>query len=132
MIQIPKKIIEDIFEHARKDAPIEACGYFTGKDGIIMKRYPMRNVDASPEHFTLDPKEQFQVIKQARAEGQAVLSVYHTHPASPSRPSEEDIRLAFYPSISYVIASILDGKENIRSFRTKQAQVEVEELIQLP
>ncbi len=130
MIQIPKKIIEEIFSHARKDAPIEACGYLTGKDGVVVKRYPMLNVDASPEHFTLDPKEQFQVIKQARAEGQTVLSVYHTHPASPARPSEEDIRLAFDPSISYVIASILDGKESIRSFRIRQGQVEVEELLQ--
>jgi proteasome lid subunit RPN8/RPN11 len=126
MIQIPKKIIEEIFAHARTDAPIEACGYLTGKEGLVFKRYPMRNVDASPEHFTLDPKEQLQVIKQARAEGQTVLSVYHTHPASPARPSEEDIRLAFDPNISYVIASLLD--EKIRSFRIEQGLVTMEEL----
>ncbi len=148
MIQIPKKIIEEIFTHARKDAPIEACGYLTGEktcivsncsidrpmdiiveEPVVRKRYPMRNVDASPEHFTLDPREQLQVIKQARAEGQTLLAVYHTHPASPARPSEEDIRLAFDPTISYVIASLFEKKETIRSFQIKQGQVEEENIL---
>jgi proteasome lid subunit RPN8/RPN11 len=128
MIKIPKEIVEAIYEQAKTEAPLEACGYLSGIAEDAMKCYPMHNVDQSPEHFTLDPKEQFAVMKAARADNQKIIAVYHSHPASPARPSEEDIRLAFDPNISYVIASLHEG-QTIKSFRIDQDTVRGEELI---
>ena len=47
---------------------------------------------------------------------------------TPARPSEEDIKLAYDPNISYVIASLADNKEDIKYFRIKGGVVEKEEL----
>ena len=57
-----------------------------------------------------------------------ILANYHSHPSSPSRPSVEDIRLAFDPSISYVIASLEKEIPVVKSFRITDGKVEVEEL----
>lgn len=122
-IQIPQEIVTEIFEQGKDELPNEACGYLAGKDGKVTKRYPMRNVDESPEHFTLDPQEQFAVIKQVRKENLEIVAVYHTHPETPARPSEEDIRLAFDPNIQYVIASLIAEKQEIKSFIIKKGVV---------
>ena len=62
-------IIKSIFEQGRREAPLEACGYLAGRESRAERQYPMQNVDRSREHFSLDPKEQFAVIRQARSEG---------------------------------------------------------------
>lgn len=116
VLKIPQHIVDDIFAHGREEAPLEACGYLGGQGDSISRHWRMYNVDQSPEHFTLDPKEQFSVIKLARADNLKITAVYHTHPASPARPSEEDIRLAYDPTILYVIASLHEG-QTIKCFR---------------
>jgi len=127
-MKISKKIVEAIYEQALEEAPIEACGYLVGKDGVVTKHYRMTNADQSETHFSLDPKEQFHVAKTARTEGLELIAVYHSHPATPARPSEEDIRLAFDSSISYVIASLANGKRNMKSFKIKDGEVTPEPL----
>lgn len=87
MIKIKKDVYSDIIQHAKDLHPIECCGYLAGNENEISKVYRMTNIDHSPEHFTFDPKEQFSVIKQARAEGLRIMSVYHSHPESPARLS---------------------------------------------
>lgn len=128
MLRIPKKIVAAIMEQARKEAPLESCGYLAGKDGNVKKHYEMTNVDASSEHFTLDPKEQFDVARKARDNGMDLLAVYHSHPNTPARPSEEDIKLAFDPNITYVIASLENEEEDVKAFLIKDGQVEKKEL----
>lgn len=118
MIKIPKEIVNEIIEQGKKEAPIEACGYLAGRDETVLKHYPMTNIDKSEDHFSLDPKEQFKILKEARNEGLKIIGIYHTHPVSPASPSEEDSRLAYDPDISYVIVSLLnDNKESIKSFK---------------
>ena len=129
MIKIKKYIIDSLIEHARKDVPIEACGYLAGKDGVITKQYKLKNIDNSAEHFSFDPKEQFEVMKMVRAEGLEIITNYHSHPSTPARPSEEDISLAFDPEISYVIISLAQEKIDIKSFRIINSQVEKEEIL---
>ena len=61
-----------------------------------------------PEHFSMDPKEQLAALKDARANGYKIIGNFHSHPESPSRPSEEDKRLAFDPTIEYLILSLME------------------------
>jgi proteasome lid subunit RPN8/RPN11 len=128
MLNIQRRVIDSLIEHARKDAPIEACGYLAEKDGIVVMSLALTNVDASKEHFSLDPKEQFDAVREIRSRGLRLRAVYHSHPASPARPSEEDIRLAFDPSLSYVIVS-LDKGTVIKSFGIRVGKVEEEEIV---
>ncbi len=118
-IIVPRPLIEAIRGQAINEMPNEACGYLAGEelsDGTLVAtdRIPMTNVDASPEHFTLDPKEQFAAMKQARDSGLRLISVYHSHPETPARMSEEDIRLANDTETVYLIYSVL--QDDIRGF----------------
>ena len=65
MIKIPKELHEKIIAHAKRDLPIEACGYIGGVDGVVKEVYEMRNTDQSEEHFSFDPQEQFDVFKRS-------------------------------------------------------------------
>lgn len=111
VIHITAEAYASILEQAQKDAPIESCGYALGEieeDGtpLITYNYPIENIDHAEEHFTMDPRQQFAAIKYARANKLKVIGNWHSHPASPSRPSEEDKRLALDPNIMYLIMSL--------------------------
>lgn len=124
MIVISQAIVDRIVAQARSELPNEACGLLAGKDGEVVEQYPLTNVDHSPEHFSFDPKEQFRVLRESRAQGWQIIANYHSHPASPARPSKEDIRLAFDPAIIYIILS-LQEKENpvIKAFSIREGEV---------
>ncbi len=109
MITLTEKVFETMFEAARKAAPIEACGLLAGTGERAATCYVLTNADASPEHYSMKPEEQFAAIRDMRAAGLKMLAIWHSHPASPARMSAEDMRLAYTPDIVYVIASLADG-----------------------
>ncbi|MBP3775202.1 MAG: M67 family metallopeptidase [Bacteroidaceae bacterium] len=122
-MEITEEVKEAIIRQAQADAPIESCGYLLGKDNVVSENYPMTNVDHSEEHFSFEPREQFAALKYARNHGLRILANWHSHPASPSRPSEEDKRLANDPTIRYAILSLLDGKITLNSFKIVGGEV---------
>jgi len=128
MIQIPAQIINELFNHARTGLPEEVCGYLAGNDSQVVKHFRLTNIDHSHEHFSFDTKEQFEVVREARKLGLEILANYHSHPETPARPSQEDIRLAFDPNISYVIVSLTAEVPDIKSFRIQNGEVEKEEI----
>lgn len=123
-MKIKKEIIKKIIAHAKRDAPIEACGYLASKAGIVAKHYEMTNINKSQEHFSFAPEEQFEVVKDARAGGLEICAVYHSHPETDARPSPEDIKLAFDPNLVYVIVSLQKGKQDVKAFTIKHGKVE--------
>ena len=123
----------EMVRHARALAPIEDCGLLGGTvaDGVktVEKVYYLTNTDHSEEHFSLDPKEQFAVVKELRAKGWQLLGNWHSHPASPSRPSEEDKRLAFDSKASYFILTLSGGEPVLNSFHvSREKEVTKEDL----
>ncbi len=136
-MKIPQNIIDELIEQAEKDAPLESCGYLLGipspsaggdGGGLVTENYWMENIDHSSEHFSFAPKDQFAALRYAREKGLKILANWHSHPASPSRPSQEDLRLANDPTIRYAILSLLDGKPNLNSFRIKNGEVADKEI----
>ncbi len=124
MIRIPKAIHDDMIAHAREGFPLEVCGILGGTGESVSEMYRMTNTDASNEHFMMDPKEQFAVIKDLRTKGLAMLAIYHSHPETPARPSEEDIKLALTPDVSYLIISLADADiPVINSFKINSESV---------
>jgi len=127
MLRIPKKIHDDLIAHAREGFPLEVCGILGGSGESASAIYRMTNTDASNEHFMMEPREQFSVVKDLRAKGLSMLAVYHSHPETPARPSVEDIRLALTPGVSYVIVSLADpARVDVKSFRIESGNVEAE------
>lgn len=135
MIKLSKSDYEKILKYAESELPDEACGLIGGEitesgDKIIKKVYLLTNTDHSNEHFSMDPKEQFESIKDMRVNEFVPLGNWHSHPESPSRPSEEDKRLAYDSKASYMILSLMD-RENpvLNSFKIKGSDAEKEELV---
>ena len=120
--------LDEIIAHARQDAPLEACGYIGEKDGLASRIIRLTNADASPEHFSLIPAEQFAAVKALRQNGYRLRAVYHSHPASPARPSDEDIRLLSDPNLGYVIVSLAGEAPVVKLFRIRAGQVSEEPL----
>ena len=112
MITLKKADYEKMLAHAKKELPNEACGLLAGviegADKKVEKVYLLTNIDHSNEHFSLDPKEQLAAVKDMRANGLVPLGNWHSHPESPSRPSEEDKRLAYDSKASYMILSLME------------------------
>lgn len=134
MIKLSKSDFEKILAHAESELPNEACGLIGGvvENGvkIIKKVYLLTNIDHSNEHFSLDPKEQLAAVKDMRAQGISPLGNWHSHPESPSRPSEEDKRLAYDSRASYMILSLMNRDEPVlNSFKISGSDAEKEELV---
>ena len=112
MLYMTKSDYEKILAHCKEGLPNESCGLIGGvREGdkkYIRKVYLLTNIDASNEHFSMDPREQLAAVKDMRANGLKPLGNWHSHPESPSRPSEEDKRLAYDSSASYLILSLMD------------------------
>ena len=122
MLTMKKADYEKILSHAKENLPEEACGLIAGtKDGdkkTIEKVYLLENVDHTNEHFSMNPKDQLDAVKDMRAKGLVPLGNFHSHPESPSRPSEEDKRLAYDKEASYMIISLMDIENPVlKSFR---------------
>lgn len=134
MVIISKDDFQKIVDHAFSELPNEACGLIAGKitgaDKHIEKVYLLTNIDKSNEHFSLDPKEQLAAVKDMRERGLSPLGNWHSHPESPSRPSEEDKRLAYDKTASYLILSLMDRNDPVlNSFHIDGADAQREELV---
>ena len=133
-IEMKRSDYETILAHARACLPNEACGLIGGTDTdegvrVIRKVYCLRNVDASNEHFSLEPAEQLAAVKDMRQEGLRPLGNWHSHPETPSRPSQEDIRLAYDSKASYLILSLEHPEAPVlNAFHVEQGAVRKEEL----
>ena len=121
-MRINQNVIDEMIAQAQKDAPNETCGYLLGADDVVTENYWMENIDHSSEHFSFTPKDQFAALKYARSKGLRILANWHSHPASPSRPSQEDLRLANDPTIRYAILSLHEGI-HLNSFKILNGEV---------
>jgi proteasome lid subunit RPN8/RPN11 len=129
-LDVPKAILLELMKAARAANPIEACGLLAGIEGRVTKFYPMTNADASPEHFSLIPAEQFAAVKDMRKDGLQLLAIWHSHPASPPRMSAEDIRLAYTPDVVYAILSLaVPAEESLRAYRINNGASEPVQLV---
>lgn len=123
-LEIPDNIFEDMLEHARAEAPIEACGILAGGNSRVEKFYKMTNVEQRKDHFMMAPTEQFVTIKEIRSACLKLLAIYHSHPETPARPSAEDVRYALIPGMIYVIVS-LQGNNGpvVKGFRIEDGSI---------
>ena len=133
IIRADYRIYDDIVKYAKEHLPEEACGLIAGsedEDGnrVIEKVYFLENIDHANDHFTLDPKDQMAAIKDMRALGLKQLGNWHSHPESPSRPSEEDIRLSFDSKASYMILSLMAENPVLNSYHVENGSYKKEDL----
>ena len=99
-LKMKKEDYEKILAHCRAGLPNESCGLLAG------------DIDGEIKTITdvyLLTKEQLAAVKDARAKGKKLIGNFHSHPESPSRPSEEDKRLAYDSTMEYLILSLQEA-----------------------
>ena len=144
VLKLKKSDYQKIVEYCKNIFPNEACGLLAGTTEnevatisnssvnyeivypktiikTITKIYLLSNMDASSNHYSMNPEEQLKAVKDARKNGAEIIGSFHSHPNSPAIPSAEDKRLAYNPDMEYLILSLWEPNRPIlRAFGIAQ------------
>jgi len=123
LLELPESVCCAIIDHFRSCLPSEGCGLIAGSAGRVSVFYPMTNTEQSSSSYLMDPPEQFQVMRSMRESGTEMIGICHSHPDGPAYPSEQDIRLAVYEDVAYLIVSFAGGRISVRVFRIEAGTV---------
>jgi proteasome lid subunit RPN8/RPN11 len=105
-LRLPPRVASAIEAHARRDQPNECCGLLLGTPSEIVDLVETRNAAEQPTiRYAIDPTEHFAALRAARSQGLDVVGAYHSHVASPARPSETD-RTEAFSSFLFLIVSL--------------------------
>ena len=104
---IPAEIRAELKAHARAEEPNEACGLVALRDGTAERYIPARNGAASPYRFELETDPENWFLEDEGYE----LAVFHSHVASPPRPSRTDVEnIGLWEGRPYLILSLVTGE----------------------
>jgi [CysO sulfur-carrier protein]-S-L-cysteine hydrolase len=116
---VPAEVRRALEEHARAEAPNEACGLILLREGVAERYEPGRNAAASPYRFELevDPELWF-----AEDDGYE-LAVFHSHVSAPPRPSRTDVEnVGLWARQPYVIYSL--ERDELAAWRIDDGRIE--------
>ncbi len=104
---IPPAVRSALVEHAEAEKPNEACGLVAVRDGAAERYIPARNGAASPYRFELDADPEAWFLEDEGYE----LAVFHSHLASPPRPSRTDVEnIGLWEGRPYLILALHTGE----------------------
>jgi proteasome lid subunit RPN8/RPN11 len=122
-VVIPAEVRRALEEHARAEAPNEACGVLVLREGRAERYEPGRNSAASPYRFELDIAPDVWFLEDEGYE----LAVFHSHLSSPARPSRTDVEsIGLWENRPYVILSLRKGE--LAAWRISDGRIEAEPL----
>jgi proteasome lid subunit RPN8/RPN11 len=99
-LRIPSSVRAELERHAREEAPNEACGLLVLQDGEAVRYERGRNAERSPYRYRLEVAPEVWFLEDDGYQ----LAVFHSHAASPPRPSRVDVEQAgLWQSRPYVI-----------------------------
>ena len=84
----------------------------------------MRNAAANPFiTYEAAPEDLFAAQRAMRERGEQLLAIYHSHPRSADpKPSDTDVRLAYYPSAVYFIVGLAGEQPSLGAFRIVESE----------
>ncbi len=117
MILLPRARLKQITDAAEAAYPDECCGLLVGRteaSGDLL----ITRVEASPnvaegdprDSFLVDPKIQFDLMRELGDGPECIVGHYHSHPDHAAAPSERDRRSVFYPEHVWVIVAVEGGR----------------------
>ena len=115
---IPAAVRRALEEHARAEAPNEACGLLVMRDGVAERYVAGRNAAASPYRFELEVGPETWFLED---EGYA-LAVFHSHLSAPARPSRTDVEnIGLWEGRPYLILTLRTGE--LAAFRIEGGRI---------
>ena len=129
-MRIAQELLDQIIDHARREAPNECCGVVGVRDGVATRAIEVKNLAASPLKFEMGI-ELFYALDSLDDGGEELGAVYHSHTRTEPYPSQTDINYApQLPGAEWLIVGLNgDGEAKVRSYLIeggKVQEVEVE------
>jgi proteasome lid subunit RPN8/RPN11 len=122
-VVIPPEVRSALVEHAEAERPNEACGVVLFRDGVAERYVPAENAAASPYRFEVRADPEVWFLEDEGYE----LAVFHSHPASPARPSRTDVEnIGLWEGRLYLILSL--RTKDLAAFRIVGGGIEEERL----
>ena len=125
-INLTSRIIEQFISHAKNDYPFECCGFIIGcyknQNSYGVEYVPAENKKEGnrERRFLIDPEAYQKAEDNADKNNLSVISIVHSHPDHPDKPSDFD-RDHAWPGFSYIIISVQKGKAmSYRSWQLNQ------------
>ena len=125
-INITQKIVDTFISHGEKDYPHECCGFILGQfkdeESFGVEYLPESNVKEGnrERRFLIDPLAYRKAEDEADEREMSVISIVHSHPDHPAKPSDFDLDHA-WPGFSYIIISVKLGKaDGYRSWKLNE------------
>jgi proteasome lid subunit RPN8/RPN11 len=118
-VVVPAATRRELEEHARSEAPNEACGLVVFRDGVAERYVRGRNRLASPYRYELEVDPEVWFLEDEGYE----LAVFHSHPASEPRPSRTDLEnVGLWNGRPYLILSL--ANRELRGWRIVDGRAE--------
>jgi [CysO sulfur-carrier protein]-S-L-cysteine hydrolase len=123
-VVIPAAVRDQLIEHARGEAPNEACGLLAFRDGVAERYLPGDNELASPYRFKLRPGDPGDFFLEDEC---YEVAVFHSHPTDSAMPSRTDLaNIGLWERQPYFILALPTGE--LRGWRIEAGQAEELEL----
>lgn len=111
-LNIHPEAYHNMLNHVNSVFNEEVCGLAVGRNQTIFQGIPIESMLHSPNAYQMNPQEQINAFINIERHNLKLLAIYHSHPAGPDHPSQQDIREFAYPDIATIIWSpLLNGNK---------------------
>jgi proteasome lid subunit RPN8/RPN11 len=115
-MQIAPDLLQQVVDHALRDAPDECCGFIWLRDGVATAVVPVENTAHSPFRFEVGPSDLL-ALADAGDDGLDAI-IYHSHTRSAPRPSQTDVNFAAnWPGVEWLIIGTAGDEPEVRNWR---------------
>lgn len=115
-MKIAPELLQQVVDHALRDAPDECCGFIWLRDGVATEVVEVVNQTPSPFRFEIGPRDLL-LLADADEDGRAAI-IYHSHTRSAPKPSQTDINFAVnWPGVQWLIVGTAGDAPEVRNWR---------------
>ena len=122
-MKIARDLLEQIVDHARRDAPDECCGVVGVRDGVATSVHPLENLAHSPLKFEVGA-DLVAAMGAIEDRGDELGAIYHSHTRTEPAPSQTDVNFSVnWPGVEWLIVGLAGEEPDVRSFLIEGGQV---------
>jgi proteasome lid subunit RPN8/RPN11 len=115
-MKIAPALLQQVVDHAVREAPNECCGFVWLRDGVAIEVVEVENTTPSPFRFEIGSRDLLR-LADADDEGLGAI-IYHSHTRSAPQPSQTDINFAVnWPGVEWLIVGTAGDAPEVRNWR---------------